>query len=335
MGYIPAREYKRGPRGNWLAHYCGHCGLRLLVFTRSRHTWPLDTAQLAETQAKQPGVKIAPSPFLQDERLLEKLDFENWKDRYCQLRPARALHIGLEEQTFFPREFRDLSTGERVFAVEYPDMDEEKFDIDFLFPSRYDRRKAVPTVWDPTNATIRIVKGTSGDTEQETGLVQIAQMSWDLMLYFPQGEAPYSVTGIAGGNGAKGVGRYDCRTLCAMPGGEDFEISCPHFLWKSSKGQLLWTARPAMEGTEGTHGRRRTQYVLLDGYDRLVAMETGGSRARRCAGPDRRLLFYEDFPESFIGEIVTSYLAFRVQMFRRWDWENAQTSTSDRAGAEP
>lgn len=49
-----------------------------------------------------------------------------------------------------------------------------------------DETKVVPTLWKPENASIHVIT-TSRDNgvPQVAGLLQVAQMSWDVMLYFP------------------------------------------------------------------------------------------------------------------------------------------------------
>ncbi|KAF4455590.1 hypothetical protein F53441_2114 [Fusarium austroafricanum] len=84
-------------------------------------------------------------------------------------------------------------------------------------------------------------------------------------------------------------------------------------LWHSSQGMLLWQMRKISSDGEGAKGRI---LCLLDAYDRLVALVWKTKRPGNGGGQWWEMRVYIDMPDDFLGEIIASYVAVRVQTER-------------------
>jgi hypothetical protein len=85
---------------------------------------------------------------------------------------------------------------------------------------------------------------------------------------------------------------------------------------------VLWAAVVDTSGCVRPGGRGRGLLVLLDGYDRVVAMEMPGEKALvvtvlRVSG---------DLPKSFVKEVAVSYGVRKMQMHRFSEYERYQAA---------
>lgn len=212
-----------------------------------------------------------------------------------------------------------------LYTVACPDLDwDNKFHLDFLMPMipKDKRDKLVKTVWSPKTPSIIIHCSSGREEPRVAGLLQLAQQSWDTKMYFhtdtTDGEP-------SSGYQSRLIGVYDEYV---------FNPYLPCVLWQSSKGHLLWTRRLVKDGTGGATSIRK-RLVLLDSYDRLVAMEIDDesrterqliqttSRPRPPVLP-RKLYMYGNLERVLVEEIIMSYLAILAQIYRKTQMEYEQ-----------
>jgi hypothetical protein len=104
----------------------------------------------------------------------------------------------------------------------------------------------------------------------------------------------------------------------------------PHFVWTGSEGTLLWTLLKMADADDDETAKPVFRLVLLDSYDRLVAMEDGPWTRwvlRKSAGKIKpfsrtKLHIYDGYPEALVAEIVMSYVAICAQLTRRGAWDD-------------
>ncbi|KAG5661720.1 hypothetical protein KAF25_003959 [Fusarium avenaceum] len=84
-------------------------------------------------------------------------------------------------------------------------------------------------------------------------------------------------------------------------------------LWHSSQGVLLWNWRKITSDGDGAKGR---VLCLLDSYDRLVTAVWKTKRSDSEAGDWWEMRVYVDISDDYLGEIIASYVAVRVQTER-------------------
>lgn len=285
----------------------------------------------------------APSPFPLDSNLVMKTDFTQWKERYKSEVPCVVYWIVSDTKTCMPVGLWDESNRRNVYSMDYPDFDlDGKFKAAVCWP-RTRKRDVVPTVWMAENASMRVLTSSL----QVAGLVQVVQSSWDVVLYFPQPHAvPASNLNIPKSSSAEQRFEFEKETL-AKTGHDRQQISSfvgrrisleegcykselPYFLWRSSRGYLLWTTRIVTDARELTWPKCKNRLVLLDCFDRLVAMvyvplptlsESWeiGRHSEMLAPIRKQLRIYTDLSESFVAEIVTSYVALCGQFRRKRD----------------
>jgi hypothetical protein len=84
-------------------------------------------------------------------------------------------------------------------------------------------------------------------------------------------------------------------------------------LWHSSQGMLLWNWRKISSDGDGAKGE---VLCLLDSYDRLVATVWKTKRPDSETGHWREMRVYVDISDDYLGEVIASYVAVRVQTER-------------------
>ncbi|KAJ3498461.1 hypothetical protein NLG97_g1101 [Lecanicillium saksenae] len=309
--------HRKTPHTAWFTHYCGSCGLRLVLCDDLGNRNYIEPSQLVELRSAD-GVarKVAPSPYRPDSIMAK--DVAGIASRYRHLQPTAAFSVQFGSTDGVPSVIRRIKGTREVYTVACPDLDwDNKFHVDFLMPTipKHKKNRLIQTVWSPTTPSI-IVHCSSGRQEPRVaGLLQLAQQRWDTKLYFPAETTDRDASP-----------KYESRLIGIC----DEYIFNPYFpcmLWQSSKGHLLWTSRLVNDGT-GTAGALRKHLVLLDSYDRLVAMEIDNeSRTSRqlmqTTSPPRppalprNLYVYGDLERPLVEEILISYVAVLAQIYRK------------------
>lgn len=137
----------------------------------------------------------------------------------------------------------------------------------------------------------------------------------------------------------KATGGYESRMqpIKHRSSEEAFDLFDLYFRWDSCAGELLWMRRMAIDARSnvGADAKPQKQLVLLDRYDRLVAMEwhkqlkvtfkeaysdaqerqDGEQVVRKYS--NRELRLYGDFSNQLVLEILTSYATLQAQLARK------------------
>ncbi|OIW33067.1 hypothetical protein CONLIGDRAFT_640226 [Coniochaeta ligniaria NRRL 30616] len=332
---IPLVFYLNGPRANWLAHYCHTCGIRLTTYVQEGGpVFPLNSSMLEvprdsltspSTSRTNLPARLARSPLGPP----LKVDFRSlssFADRHRSLFPDLILDVDWNKYLDMPVSLRTLDRHARTYEVRFPDFDlDGKLNAVMFWPSKRDPHFFCPLIWTPERANLRVVGPAADRDSREVGLVQLAQAEWDVGMYFPK-------RGADGGE----VGGYDFRHQEVGANHFVFARNHPHFVWSSAEGPLLWTVQRAADGLcEGQGAEDRL--ILLDCYDRLIAMEhcKFDARWREWDSVPRdhvfeshlNLRFYGALPAKMVDEIVVSYVAVSAQMRRKgeWDFVNIET----------
>ncbi|TQV91470.1 hypothetical protein V2A60_008884 [Cordyceps javanica] len=304
------------PRCAWFAHYCGNCGLRLVLCDEHGNRNYVESSQLITSRSKD-GVtrRIAPSPYAASSLVLK--DVPSVAARYRHLRPKSVFSVQFEGNTGVPSKIVRTGASGETYKIDCPDLDwNRKFHIDYVIPKRPRKHGLIKTIWSHRRPSIKVLSSLGADKGRVAGLVQLSQQRWDVKLYFPrdvldQDTAP----------------EYEARMIEAHDE-YIFAPELPHVLWKSSEGHLLWTSRFAKDGT-GSGDAIEKRMVLVDSYDRLVAMEISSepqsARAKyfkttdrpRAPSLSRRLYMYGNLTQNMVNEVVTAYVAVLAQMFRK------------------
>ncbi|KAJ6781696.1 hypothetical protein PWT90_09505 [Aphanocladium album] len=313
---------RKTPRSAWFTHYCGSCGLRLVLCDDLGNRNYVEPSQLIDfSSADGVARKVAPSPYPADS-IVTKDAAAGITGRYRHLRPTSVFSVQFGRTDGVPSVISRIKGTREVYTVAFPDLDwGNKFHIDFLMPTIPEdmKNRLVPIAWSHTTPSI-IVSSSSGQGESHVaGLLQLAQQRWDTKLYLPKKtadrDASLEYESIF-------IGVYDEYI---------FNPYLPCVLWQSSKGHLLWTSRLVKDGTGSTDPIRK-RLVLLDSYDRLVAIEIDNeSRATRrliqtTTPPrppalSRKLYMYGDLDRSLVTEILLSYVAILAQIHRKRQME--------------
>ncbi|KAJ6783524.1 hypothetical protein PWT90_02055 [Aphanocladium album] len=318
--------------GEFLVHYCGHCGLRLLVYTTFLRRFFVGDDQLTGNPPDQDALRrarITRSPFPQDTELVRKTDFSGWKERYRNEQPVSIFTFGggLHEIDGF----WDAGHSIMLYSVTYPGLDyswDGKFGANFMWKHRKDKSPPEP-VYGPSNASLCVsatrMAGRNDRQHFHTGIAQIAQLKWDVRFYFPEQE-PSDQPKL----------QYRHTIADEMT----FDTWQPYFRWQSCQGELVWMRRPVIDAKSATiaESKPKKRVILLDAYDRLVAMvgwedskitfreAYNNSMRQRRGEPSTgkpiytELRLYGNFSERLILEILTSYSALCVQQKRASDF---------------
>lgn len=125
--------FLNGSRGAWLVHYCGYCGLRLLIYDEYlRRRWLQDNQLVEVLPDLETGskVKVAPSPYpetVSSSKTLISLDGRS--DTGVRL---PLLFTGLF-RTSLSAEICDESHKRKLYDVKYPDCNlKAKFRADIF-----------------------------------------------------------------------------------------------------------------------------------------------------------------------------------------------------------
>lgn len=336
---IPLVFYLNGPRANWLAHYCQTCGIRLTTYIQEGSAvFPLNSSMLEVPRSDKRGSPASSRTRLPARQArsplgpLPKVDLKSLTDfaeRHRSLLPDLILDVDWNKYLDLPVSFRSLGNRSKVYDVQLPDFDlDGKLNAAMFWPAKRDPHLLSQLVWSPERANLRVVgaREPGGGKPREVGLVQLAQTEWDVGLYFPKGQ----------NSADKAPQGYDFRHQEIGSNHFVFAAGHPHFVWSSSEGPLLWTIQRAADGlSEGQVADDRL--VLLDCYDRLIAMEHCRYDARwnqwgnvprdYVVESHLNLRFYGSLPQKIVDEIVVSYVAVLAQMRRKGEWDVVNIET--------
>lgn len=336
---IPLVFYLNGPRANWLAHYCHTCGIRLTTYVQEGGpVFPLNSSMLEvprdsnsiksppASRTKLPA-RLARSPLGPPDLKVDFRALSNFAERHRSLVPDLILDVDWNRWLDMPVYFRALDRQSRpAYEVQFPDFDlDGKLNAVMFWPHKRDPHYFCPLVWTPEHANLRVVS--PRERGREVGLVQLAQSEWDVGMYLPKRAGTGEATAAVG---------YDFRHQEIGSNHFVFARSHPHFVWSSSEGPLLWAIQRAADGLcDGQAAEERL--ILLDCYDRLIAMEHCKFDARwnqwdsvprdHVFDSHLNLRFYGSLPAKIVDEIVVSYVALSAQMRRKgeWDFVNIET----------
>lgn len=323
----------RTPGGEWLAHYCSHCQMRLVFYSNERRNALVHaTDDVLEPIAQNGGrivegelmqtVRYWPSPLPWPAEKLPSSAIVNFSERYRRVRPTKILRIQLNDENGLPISVSDDSHSHKLFEIVYANFHlQGNFHVSSLRPRKDARPGARTTAWHLSNATLSILdnRGLS------CGSAQLSPISWDVGFYF-----------LSHTNRAIDQAVRNCNI---GSDGVEFTRRYPQFLWRSTLGVLFWTIRRAADAENDTTKHAGWRVVLLDGYDRLVAMNDGNWTNALNYGlgkPDskswpmhqpytpirhNKLYLCGQFADEFIAEILTSYVALCAQLLRRMHWD--------------
>jgi hypothetical protein len=247
----------------------------------------------------------------------------NFADRYRSCVPDQILDVDWNKWYDMPVSFHSMDRT-TVYDVSFPDFDlDGKLNAVMFFPMKQDPHLLYHHLWAPENANIRVTS--SGDQPpKEIGLIQLAQTSWDVGFLFPKARDDNKQADSS-------PPQYTFRHHDIGNNHLAFSRGHPHFLWSSGEGPLLWTIQRSADGLAEAHTPAEDRLILLDCYDRLMAMEHCKIDARwtkwHTVGRDQvfksylNLRFYGGLSPKMIDEIVVSYVAICAQMRRKGEWE--------------
>lgn len=259
---------------------------------------------ISDPQNPKQSIRMAPSPFPFNQNLVQETDFDKWQNRYKNQVPSVSFWVK-NGKNQLPAEFLDEGENNTLFQVQYKDFDlKTTYKPENCWLKKGASYNLPAPNWTPDNATIRVI---SQDTQKDAGLMQLHPSTWDLRFYFPtQGESSHIQT---------------YRNTSVMPDKNFYDRKLPFLHWKSSQGSLVWTDRLCTDAREYSWPHHRKHLVLLDSYDRLVAMEYTALEEGKF-NLRAQLRFYGDLSDLLIGEIVTSYVALYAQMKREYDYSH-------------
>lgn len=309
----------RTPGGEWLAHYCSHCQMRLVFYSNARRQAQVHaTDDVLEPITQEEGVRHWPSPLPWPPEKLPSSAVVNFSGRYRRITPTQILRIQLHDQTGLPTSASDDNGSRKLFEVVYDNLNfEGNFHVSCLQPNKDAQPVARTIAWHLSNTTFSVLDNCG----LRCGAAQLSPTSWDVGFYFPT--HPNAAV----------------RNCNIGPQGVEFTRRCPQFLWRSTSGVLFWTIRRAADAENDTSKHAGLRLVLLDGYDRLVAMNDGNWTNALNYGlgkPDskswpmhqhytpiqqNKLYLCGQYTDVLVGEIVTSYVALCIQLMRRMHWD--------------
>ena len=226
------------------------------------------------------------------------------------------------------------------FKITRHDFDLVKFGGDILFCGNSNRSLGtVSTFWEPSKASI-CISDMRGVNPIEAVRIQFSQLTWDARLYFPRSF-----------NGS--TGKYRTQDLLAGCGSNSFAPDQPYFSCLSRKGPLIWVVRRFTAPIHWGDTESTARLLLLDAYDRLVAMEDwemgpwrrptkpamchdnywrppssrpnkgGQMKEQSVCYHQRQLKFYGSPSNLLVAEVLASYVVLSAQMRRYEGWRAA------------
>jgi hypothetical protein len=150
-----------GPGGEWLTHYCPHCGIRLLTFfspdilVRSIHHVFATSNNLtsvsrfydkkgATFEGRQ--LKWARSPFGPPSDKVDAASLTGFTERYRKLRRKLSMITDWDKKKGTPAALWDIGHSQMVYEVSFPDFDPaDKFDAKHFFVGKRERAEACET----------------------------------------------------------------------------------------------------------------------------------------------------------------------------------------------
>lgn len=321
-----------GPQCTWFAHYCGDCGLRLVISDNAGHCYYVDDPQLV---ASRPGslIRTAVSPFPVSSLTLKDLP-QGGGNRYCLSRPCAKYSVEMSKSTGLPVKFQTRGVT-KAYAVSYPRFSRlADYNIHNVMnlnrlPEIHESRGL-----EDGDRYIRL----SSEIGRTVGAVKISKRSWGVSLYSHQtamaAKTDTSISDETTTNKNSAGENYQLGEVYSSDG-RMFSADWSCFPWKSSRGYLLWTCRLARDAISTTTttipptGKVSSRLVLVDAFDRLVAMEIDGGARRRneqlvrrvdpppLLSSQRELRLYGKLANKLVEEILTSYMALKWQSRRR------------------
>ncbi|UNI18445.1 hypothetical protein JDV02_004712 [Purpureocillium takamizusanense] len=359
---FPIYEHFRGPGGAWVTHYCSRCGIRLVVYasgprrhyihatettllqqpppsasfgasSSSSNGMPKQQQQQQQRQgqeSKRPYITPCPSP-LGPPNPVDTSFITNHTRRYQHLRSTTILHIDVDPTDGLPSAiWRNAARTQKLHRIDrlngYGGPNGGAFHARFLWPGKFEASECIPLRWAFGRSCLSVVDARD---DRCVGAAQLAQQSWDTVIYLPQQHSNSSPSSSSSTSSPppppppplhaatphiehpRLFQAYDCRV------GQDRQVfarQCPQFFVPGPHGStLLWTVRRIVctaaaadddvdveeEAARLPHGRPALRLVLLDAYDRLVAANDGAwttrktspsSEASASGGPRRDVL---------------------------------------------
>ncbi|KAK4093853.1 hypothetical protein Purlil1_2187 [Purpureocillium lilacinum] len=347
---FPIYEHFRGPGGAWVTHYCSRCGLRLVgylsgprghyIHAKEATLQPLpssnhnttDMRQHREPKSERSGVRYCPSP-LGPPGPVDKSLIANHTHRYQHLRSSTTLHVDPDSTDGIPSAVWNAARTQKLHRIDRLNAFEPNgaFHARFLWPGKFDASELIPRRWAFANSCLSVV---DARTSRCVGAGQLAQQSWDTVIYLPQQDSNNPTSPAP----TPPLLQYDCKV------GQDrqvFSRQCPQFFVPGPQGSsssLLWTVRriiTADDVEDGRPGCAKTaprkptaRLVLLDGYDRLIAANDGAWTTRKSSGAgsgtrhDVLRMYAPTDDEALVDAVVTSYAVLCAQLVRRMQWND-------------
>jgi hypothetical protein len=322
---FPIFEHFRGPGGAWVTQYCSRCGLRLVAFLslpRGHYIHAKDASlQALPTGEVVEGAKVrsCPSPLGPPEPV-DGATILNYPRRYQHLQSTTTLQVDIDPGNSLPSVVWDATRKQKLHRIEHLNGYDPAaaYHARFLWPDKHTASELLPRrPWAFSDACISVADARSGRC---VGASQLAQQSWDTVIYLPHNLAATKGSPRAE-NSAYRV--YNCWV------GQDREVfsrQCPQFFVPGTRGStLLWTVRRIVTADE-REGRAKptARLVLLDGYDRLVAANDGAWTSKQSSGKERKcnvLRIYTPLDDGLVDAVVVSYTVLCAQMLRRIQWD--------------
>ncbi|KAL3957056.1 hypothetical protein ACCO45_007634 [Purpureocillium lilacinum] len=291
-----------------------------------------DMRQHQEPKSERSGVRYCPSP-LGPPGPVDKSLIANHTHRYQHLRSSTTLHVDLDSTDGIPSVVWNAARTQKLHRIDRLNGFDPNgtFHARFLWPGKFDASELIPRRWAFSNSCLSVV---DARTSRCVGAGQLAQQSWDTVIYLPQQDSNNPTSPAP----TPPLLQYDCKV------GQDrqvFSRQCPQFFVPGPQGDgssLLWTVRriiTADDVEDGRPGCAKTaprkptaRLVLLDGYDRLIAANDGAWTTRKSSGAgsgtrhDVLRMYAPTDDEALVDAVVTSYAVLCAQLVRRMQWND-------------
>ena len=167
----------------------------------------------------------------------------------------------------------------------------------------YRPKDAEPGGWRPDAPRLRVhfhekKQGAEQDVGREVARVRVWGTKQSTVVYMRNADGTFPQTEQREGSTTSG---YAVEPVSSV----GFDVD-------SSMGPLFWTRRTLHVGAEPSGEEPTERFLLLDGYDRIVAAEVLVEGTPTAL----ELRVYGDFPKRFVEEVVTSYGVVYMQIHR-------------------
>ncbi|KAF5709226.1 hypothetical protein FGLOB1_6019 [Fusarium globosum] len=278
-----------------LAFFCRNCGLRLVSEKNAHSKVKYDESGLVVVSDKT-GAKVAKSP-LGAPGDMNKAWVVNPQKRFTDLKPQRK--FGIEKGRYnIPSSFTSLTTEFSTnYTIETRGMaspqPSDKKENQYLQSTScsWNRHQSGPH--------FQVLMRSQGLSTEIAQIHLRANTIWDADIKVLNRE----------------VTSHKSWSTYKMEAEEElaWDLYGAGTLWHSSQGMLLWQMRKISSDGDGAKGRI---LCLLDPYDRLVALVWKTKKPGNEGGRWWEMRVYIDVSDDFLGEIIASYVAVRVQTER-------------------